>query len=117
MKILGEAILDWFKNKGRTECCEYHVLDASELDGDFTRWPKLTTIGVAMSYRQVNGKQASLEYRYYISSAPLDTTRFFETVRGYLDVENKLHRVLDVTMNEDAYQIYRGYAAKKPNLY
>ena len=100
------------KHHGRIECREYHVLDASELDGDFTRWPKLTTIGVAMSYRQVKGKQASLEYRYYISSATLGITRFSESVRRHWDVENKLHWVLDVTMNEDACQIYRGHAAE-----
>lgn len=60
----------------------------------------------------VKGKQASLEYRYYISSATLGITRFSESVRRHWDVENKLHWVLDVTMNEDACQIYRGHAAE-----
>ena len=51
-----------------------------------------------------------MEYRYYISSAELTPEQFSSAVRGHWAIENSLHWVLDVVMNEDACQIYRGYA-------
>lgn len=97
---------------GRQEARSYLVLPASELEGDFSDWPKLTTIGVALGYRQAKGKEPSLEYRYYISSAELTEQKFAEAVRGHWQIENCLHWVLDVTMKEDNCQIYRANAGE-----
>jgi predicted transposase YbfD/YdcC len=41
---------------GRQEYREYHVLRATTLSGDFTRWAKLNTIGVAIHYRPTINK-------------------------------------------------------------
>lgn len=38
---------------------------------------------------------------YYLLSALLDAKRFHEVVRHHWGIENSLHWVLDVTMNED----------------
>jgi predicted transposase YbfD/YdcC len=41
------------------------------------------------------------ETAYYLLSAPLSPTRFAEVARAHWGIENRLHWVLDVTMNED----------------
>lgn len=51
-----------------------------------------------------------MECRYYISLAELTPEQFASAVRGHWAIENCLHWVLDVVMNEDACQIYRGGA-------
>ena len=51
-----------------------------------------------------------MEYRYHISSAELTREQFPQAVRGHWAIENSLHWVLDVVMNEDACRIYRGDA-------
>lgn len=100
------------KGHGRLEARSYQVLDASVLEGDFSGWQNLTSIGVVMGYRQEKGKAPSLEYRYYISSANLDEDSFAKAVRGHWGIENSLHWVLDATMKEDKSQIYRENAAE-----
>ncbi|QNT07985.1 ISAs1 family transposase [Marinomonas arctica] len=98
---------------GRYEAREYKVLPATALIGEFKEWTGLKTIGVAMGYRfEKKAQQYSLEYRYYISSAELDTSRFAEAVRGHWGIENSLHWVLDVSMNEDKCPIYNGESAE-----
>ncbi|MFV8423387.1 ISAs1 family transposase, partial [Vibrio parahaemolyticus] len=97
---------------GRAEAREYHVLSAKEIAADFPAWAGLKTIGVAIGYRVDSNGKESLDYRYYISSADLTPERFADAVRGHWEIENRLHWVLDVTMNEDACQIYRGNAAE-----
>lgn len=96
------------KGHGRFEIREYHVMDAGRISTQFPDWPGLKTIGVAISYRLIKGGKESLQYRYYISSAQLDTEKFANAVRAHWGIENKLHWVLDTAMKEDASQIYRG---------
>lgn len=93
------------QQKGRIEYREYHVLDARDLS--LPDWPGLKRAGMAVSYRNIKGEE-QLHYRYYISSAALDTERFSMAVRGHWRIENQLHWVLDVSMGEDRCPIYRG---------
>ena len=86
------------------------MLPAGALAEQFPEWKALKSIGVAISYRLENMKKLSMEYRYYISSAELTPEQFSSAVRGHWAIENSLHWVLDVVMNEDACQIYRGDA-------
>ncbi len=65
-----------------------------------------------MGYRQEKGKEPSLQYRYYISSAELTEETFSKAVRQHWAVENSLHWVLDLTMNEDDCQIYKDNSAE-----
>ncbi|RLV60832.1 ISAs1 family transposase [Parashewanella curva] len=62
--------------------------------------------------RDSKGKEPSLEYRYYISSAELTEEKFSEAVRAHWAVENSLHWVLDLSMNEDRSQIYKDNGAE-----
>ncbi|MFM2486825.1 hypothetical protein [Celerinatantimonas yamalensis] len=48
----------------------------------------MDSIGVAMGYRfEKKSQQYSLEYRYSISSAELDLSRFAGAVRGHWGIE------------------------------
>lgn len=100
------------RGHGRIEAREYHVLPADDVASQFPEWKGLKTLGVAIGYRLEKSGKQSLEYRYYISSAELDKAHFAAAVRGHWRIENSLHWVLDVSMNEDACPIYRGKAAE-----
>ena len=99
------------KGHGRVEAREYHVLGAGDIAEAYPDWANLTSIGMAINY-QNDGKKASLEYRYYISSAHLTIEQFGKAARGHWGIENKLHWVLDTAMREDNCQIYRGDGAE-----
>ena len=107
---LSEETLSIEKMHGRIDGREYHVLPAGALSEQFPEWKALKTVGVAISYRIENMKKFSMEYCYYISSGELTPEQFASAVRGHWAIENSLHWVLDVVMNEDACQIYRGDA-------
>lgn len=100
------------KGHGRAEVREYHLIDAKDIAAVFPEWEGLKSAGVAISYRQEKGKEATLEYRYYISSAELTREQFANAVRSHWAVETSLHWVLDMTMKEDDCQIYRENAAQ-----
>jgi len=63
-------------------------------------WPGLAAIGKVVRTRESNGK-TSRETAYYLLSATLSAERFAQVVRTHWSIENSLHWVLDVTMNED----------------
>ena len=64
------------------------------------QWPGLAAIGKVTRIREAAGKTTT-ETAYYLLSAPLAAHRFHEVVRHHWGIENSLHWVLDVTMNED----------------
>jgi predicted transposase YbfD/YdcC len=64
------------------------------------QWPGLAAIGKVTRIRETAGKTTT-ETAYYLLSAPLAAHRFHEVVRHHWGIENSLHWVLDVTMNED----------------
>ena len=63
-------------------------------------WPGLAAIGKMVRTREIRGKKTT-ETSYYLMSVPLSAARFTEVARAQWGVENGLHWVLDVTMNED----------------
>ena len=67
---------------------------------DDHQWPGLQAIGKVTRTRKINLKTTT-ETAYYLLSAPVTPTRLGEIVRAHWGVENSLHWVLDVTMNED----------------
>lgn len=64
------------------------------------QWPGLKAIGKVTRTRETPAK-TTVETAYYLLSAPLSPERFGEVVRAHWGVENRLHWVLDVIMNED----------------
>jgi predicted transposase YbfD/YdcC len=63
-------------------------------------WPGLEAIGKVTARREVGGK-TTVKTRYYLLSTALSPERFNQVVRVHWDIENGLHWVLDVVMNED----------------
>lgn len=99
------------KQKSRVEARTCYVLDAEDLDGDFTAWSHLRSIVMVENYRAPKGKEPELEYRYYISSADLSPAEAGSAIRAHWGIES-MHWILDVSMREDACQIYRENAAE-----
>ena len=63
-------------------------------------WPGLQAVGKITAIREIDG-QATTATRYYLLSRPLGAARFAEIARMHWQIENRLHWVLDVVMDED----------------
>ena len=63
-------------------------------------WPGLAAVGKVLRIRE-SGDKITTEAAYYLLSTPLSAERFSQVARQHWGVENSLHWVLDVTMNED----------------
>ncbi len=64
-------------------------------------WPGLRAIGKIVARREVVGGGTTVETRYYLLSTALSPDRFNQVVRTHWDIENGLHWVLDVVLDED----------------
>ncbi|EGQ9171312.1 ISAs1 family transposase, partial [Vibrio cholerae] len=96
---------------GRIESRQCYVFDSTKLEGDFSRWKGLKSIVMVENFRLEKGKSVSLEYRYYISSKALSAEQASMAVREHWAIES-MHWILDVSMNEDACQIYKDHGAE-----
>ena len=95
---------------GREEIRNYLMLsDISNLIDPDNKWNKLNSIGMVESVRTENGK-TTVETRYYISSLNLDAKKFGDSVRSHWGIENSLHWILDVALNEDDSRIRKDNA-------
>lgn len=72
-------------------------------------WKGLKSIAAVKGERTIAGKK-STETRYYISSLPGDAKKIALAVREHWAIENSLHWVLDVTMNEDMSRVRKDNA-------
>ena len=72
-------------------------------------WKAVRTIAMISRKRTVRGK-SSIETAYYITSLGADAERIASVARLHWRVENSLHWVLDVTMNEDMNRIRKDHA-------
>ena len=107
----------WLDDPGNVENCEtYQNVDAGHgrletrkalISHDVAwlderhHWPGLRAIGKVVATREV-GDKTSCQTRYFLISAPLSPERFLSITRAHWSIENSLHWVLDVSMNEDA---------------
>ena len=60
-------------------------------------------------YADIGGKQTK-QVRFYISSLPSDAKRILQIVRKHWAIENELHWVLDVALNEDHSRVRKDQA-------
>ena len=72
----------------------------SDIIGDFIElsinWPRLKTLGVAVSFRSDKDEiPENATVRYYISSATLTARQFAEAIRNHWFIENQFHWRLD----------------------
>ena len=95
---------------GREEIRRYLMLTniTERVDPDH-KWQKLKSIGLVESVRTVDGK-TTVETRYYISSLSNNAEIFGQSVRSHWGVENSLHWILDVALNEDDCRIRKDNA-------
>jgi predicted transposase YbfD/YdcC len=63
-------------------------------------WPGLAAIGKVTARREEGGK-VTVRTRYYLLSRAFAPARFGALVRAHWDIENGLHWVLDVALDED----------------
>ena len=65
--------------------------------------------------REIRGK-TTMETSYYLLSTPLSAPRFTEVARAQWGIENGLHWVLDVTMNEDRKRNWKDHGPENIGL-
>jgi predicted transposase YbfD/YdcC len=97
----GHSVVDC--NHGRVE--NRTTLVSTEIGAlqEKHRWPGLAAVGRVLRTRQTRVKairQTSTEANYYLLSAPLSAERLGAAVRSHWGVENRLHWILNVVMNE-----------------
>jgi predicted transposase YbfD/YdcC len=97
-KVTAPATVDG--DHGRIETRIATVATAIDWLQEDHRWPGLKAIGKIVRTREVGAKMTT-ETAYYLLSTPLTAERFGQVVRDHWGIENRLHWMLDVTMNED----------------
>ena len=104
-------VIAFEEGHGRIESRQCYVFGSDKLEGNFTRWAGLKSIVMVEKFCFEKGKKLDLEYRYYISSKELTAEQAASAVREHWGIES-MHWVLDVSMNEDACQIYKDHGAE-----
>lgn len=101
------ASLDYKKivNKGHgrievRECWSTSNPEYLNLIRGVQNWAGIRSIVMIVCTRMIDGKETQY-LRYYISSLVSDAERILQIVRKHWAIENELHWVLDVAMNED----------------
>ncbi len=101
------------KPRGRVErriCKVLHDADVLTLFREQKGWTGLRTVARLEYDQQVDGKWQSKMTRYFISSVKQDAQQLLHTIRAHWHIENKLHRVLDVTFRQDDSRIRVGHS-------
>ena len=74
-------------------------------------WPGLSAVGKVVAERRLADGSESVDTRYYLLSAQPDAERFGRIARAHWAIENSLHWVLDVSMDEDRARNRKGNGA------
>ena len=72
-------------------------------------WAGLKSIAMVLCTRIIDNKETK-QVRFYISSLPSQAKRILEAVRKHWSIENDLHWVLDVALNEDHSRVRKDHA-------
>lgn len=106
------------KDHGRIEIrrCFMVETDAIEWLGEQGHaWKGLKSLAAIKSERRIDGKIAN-ETRYFISSLTGSAEQLATAARCHWGIENSLHYVLDVTMNEDKNRIRKDNAPENLSI-
>ncbi len=80
------------------------------MDQDRHQWPGLKTV-IMTEYTRETGGKAETVTRFHIASLEAEPGTLAKYIRDHWQVENSLHRVLDVTFRQDECRIGTGNAA------
>jgi predicted transposase YbfD/YdcC len=75
----------------------------------YEKWKALRSIAMVVSTRIIQGVETK-QVRFYISSLKSDAKRILQVVRSHWGIENELHWVLDVALNEDRSRVRKDHA-------
>jgi predicted transposase YbfD/YdcC len=76
---------------------------------DHQNWAGLKSIAMVISTRIINEVETQ-QVCYYISSLPSNAQRILKVCRRHWAIENELHWILDVALNEDHSRVRKGQA-------
>ena len=99
------------KGHGRVERRTATVCHDVEWLQERHEWPGLSAIGKVVAERHLADGGESIDTRYCLLSAKPSAERFGHAVRSHWAIENSLHWVLDVSMDEDRARNRKGNAA------
>jgi predicted transposase YbfD/YdcC len=100
------------KDHGRIEvreCWSTSNPDYLNLIRDRENWLGLKSVAMVLATRIIDGKETK-KVRFYISSLPSNAERLLHIVRKHWSIENDLHWVLDVALNEDHSRVRKDQA-------
>jgi predicted transposase YbfD/YdcC len=98
---------------GRIETRKLWVISDLAHLGVAKDWPGLRCVVMVESTRQMPGKKRTTEIRYFIAShKKLDASFLAHAIRGHWQIENGLHHVLDVSMDEDQCRLRKKHGAQ-----
>jgi len=103
------------KNRGRLETRTVHVYD--NLENIDSQWHGLQSL-ISVHRKVETPKKTIQETAFFISSLPGSTPAqvFGQGIRSHWSIENSLHYVKDVTLNEDASRIRTKQAPENISL-
>jgi predicted transposase YbfD/YdcC len=105
------TVTDTAEGHGRIEKRTYTVIANLEDIRDRKLWAGLTTVGMCLRERTVNGKTTE-EPQYFIGSGRLGARKAAAAMRDHWGIENNLHWQLDVHFGEDKSRIQERNAAR-----
>ena len=109
---LEHLIQDGFDDThGRSVRRRYFAYDIKSLPLSKS-WPGLKTVLAVESIRSTKRTPVTAQWRYYLSSHTSDHPKLAQYIRHHWGIENKLHWVLDVQLNEDCDQKTERRSAK-----
>ena len=74
-------------------------------------FPGVVAVGRVTSSRRPHGQRAaSLRVRHYLLSTPMSAKRLLQITRSHWTIENQLHWVLDVHLDEDGNRARKDHA-------
>lgn len=91
------------------ECWSTSNPEYLQLIRNVENWAGLQSIAMVICTRIIADKQTQ-HIRYYITTLPSDAERILHVIRRHWAIENELHWVLDVAMNEDHNRVRKDQA-------
>ncbi len=111
---LGGYLSETEKAHGQIEKREYYQTENIGWLSQKERWAGLKSVIMELKHIRKEAEE-KMEYRYFISSLPLNIELMSRAVRGHWSVES-MHWHLDVTFREDANSTLDKIAAQNQNI-